>query len=349
MTARRREPASPPPACGLTVFGGEPDELALFETLAPARGVAVTIAGGPAEATVRSLPRNRYVSVDHRTEVSSRTLGMLARAGVEHLTTRSIGLDHVDLAAAAAHGIMVENVAYAPDGVADFTVMLILMALRHASSVLRSATGHDFRLPAVRGRDLRDLTVGVVGVGSIGGAVVERLQGFGCRVLAHREPARTGPGAEFVGLPQLLRRSDVVTLHVPLDASTHRLLGPREIGSMKRGAVLVNTGRGALVDTEALLTALESGHLGGAALDVVDGEAGIFYTDRRAHPFEHAALTRLLQRPDVIVTPHTAFHTARALHETVEQTLRKCRDFERSRTRVPTQDRVPLRRPVGGT
>ncbi len=335
---------------GITVYGCEPDEADLFDELSPHFGISPTITSDAAsESTVVSVPRNRCVSVGHKSEISRRVLRAMQDAGTEHLSTRSIGFDHIDVAAAAEMGITVENVVYAPDGVADFTVMLILMAVRDVQEVVNAADRHDFRLARVRGRELRDLTVGVLGVGNIGHAVVSRLHGFGCRVLActnRRHP--TAGAAELVSLPHLLGESDVVTLHLPLTDDTHHIIGHRQIAAMKRDALLVNTGRGALVDTDALVDALERGRLGGAALDVLEGEEGIFYVDRTTTPHDHRGLQRLQQLPNVIVTPHTAYYTRRALHDTVEQTLVDCLRFERNGTSEPIHDRGPLRRLLGG-
>jgi len=304
---------------GITVYGCEPDEADLFHELGPQFGVVPTITGDAvSEASVISVPGNRCVSVGHKSEIPRTALRALREAGVEHLSTRSIGVNHIDLCAAAHLGITVENAAYAPDGVADYTLMLILMAIRNAKAIVSSANDYDFRLRSARGKDLCDLTVGVVGVGSIGTAVIARLHGFGCRVLT----------SDGVSLDELLFESDVVTLHLPLNAQTHRLIGRREIATMKPGAYLVNTGRGALVDTDALVVALEDGTLSGAALDVLEGEEGLFYFDCRNRTIDHRLLLRLQRLPNVIITPHTAYYTRRALHDTVEQTLIKCRQFE---------------------
>ena len=312
---------------GITIYGCGQDEAALFREMAPRFGVMPTVTeAAVSEANVELAAGNRCISVGHKTQVTNPTLLALSRVGVSYVSTRSIGHDHIDLAYAASVGISVENVAYSPDGVADYTVMSMLMAVRDAKAVVRRADVHDYRLSDVRGKELRDLTVGVVGTGRIGAAVVDRLWGFGCRVLAYDSRPKTA--ADYVPLDELLRRSDVVTLHVPLNADTHHLLDRRRIERMKHGAFVVNTGRGSLLDTEALVAALESGRLGGAALDVLEGEEGVFYADRRDRPIESRSLLRLQEMPNVFVSPHTAYYTDRALRDTVENSIVNCLTFE---------------------
>ena len=319
-------PAAPAP--GVTAYDCGPGEAAAFRAVAARHGVQATVTGAAVSEATASLARgSRCVSVSHRTPVTAATLAALGRVGVEYLSTRSIGRDHVDLAAAARLGIRVGTVEYSPDGVADFTVMLVLVALRRAVSIVRRTDLRDYRLGEAPGRELRDLTVGVVGTGRIGSAVIDRLRGFGCRVLACDESARGRAAATYVGLDELLRRSDVVTLHVPLDERTHHLLDARRIALLPDGAVVVNTARGALVDTAALLAALEGDRLGGAALDVLEGEEGVFYADLRGRPVPNEALVRLQRRPDVFLSPHTAFHTDRALADMVENSLLGCLAF----------------------
>jgi D-specific alpha-keto acid dehydrogenase len=199
--------------------------------------------------------------------------------------------------------------------------------VRNAKSIIRRAAAHDYRLNDVRGRELRDLTVGVVGTGRIGAAVVDRLRGFGCRILAYDSRVKTA--VDYVPLEELLQQSDIVTLHTPLNADTHHLLNRRRIAQMKRGAFIVNTGRGPLLDTEALVSELESGRLGGAALDVLEGEEGIFYADCRNKPIESKQLLRLQELPNVLISPHTAYYTDRALSDTVENSVINCLNFER--------------------
>jgi D-specific alpha-keto acid dehydrogenase len=311
---------------GITVFGCEKDEAEVFHELSPRFGVVPSITSAPvAECPAIPACGNRCISVGHKSAIAESSLIALRKAGVKYISTRSIGYDHIDTEAARRMGITVGNAVYSPDGVADYTLMLILMAIRNAKSIVCAAEKYDFRPAAVRGKELRDMTVGVVGTGRIGGAVIERLQGFGCRVLAHNRDAGAAP------LPELLENSDIVTLHTPLTADTRHIIGRSQMAIMKRSAFLVNTGRGALVDTDALIKALESGRLGGAALDVVEGEAGLFYFDCSQKPIGNQFLRKLQNRANVIITPHTAYYTGRALYETVEKTILNCLDFERSR------------------
>jgi D-specific alpha-keto acid dehydrogenase len=315
------------PTTGITIFGCEQDEAVLFRELAPRFGVMPTItAAAVSEANVELASGNRCISVGHKTQITNATLLSLSRAGVRYISTRSIGYNHINLRYAESVGILVENVAYSPDSVADYTLMLMLMAVRQAKSTIRRTEVHDYRLNEVRGKELRDLTIGVIGTGRIGAAVMDRLRGFGCRVLAY--DSRPMTSADYVPLDELLQQSDVVTLHTPLNADTHHLLNRQRIKQMKHGAFIVNTGRGALLDTEALIPALESGRLGGAALDVLEGEEGIFYADRRNERIESKPLLRLHELPNVLISPHTAYYTDHSLSDTVENSITNCLKFE---------------------
>jgi D-specific alpha-keto acid dehydrogenase len=310
----------------MTIYGCGQDEAALFREMAPRFGLRPTITeAAVSEANTELAIGNRCISVGHKTQITNPTLLALSRVGVAYLSTRSIGCNHIDVAYAERVGISVENVSYSPDSVADYTLMLMLMAVRHAMSVFRRADIHDYRLNDVRGKELRDLTVGVIGTGRIGAAVIDRLGGFGCRILAYDRSPKTA--ADYVPLDDLLRQSDIVTLHTPLTADTHHLLDRRRIGQLKHGAYIVNTGRGALIDTEALISALERGSLGGAALDVLEGEEGIFYADCRGKHIDSPHLLRLQQMPNVVISPHTAFYTDHALRDTVETSIVNCLTF----------------------
>ncbi|WP_282792027.1 D-isomer specific 2-hydroxyacid dehydrogenase family protein [Streptomyces sp. CC224B] len=331
----------------------------MFRELAPRFGVVPTLTkAAVSEATIDLAVGNRCISVGHKAHVTRATLLALSRAGVKYLSTRSVGCDHIDVRFANSVGISVGNVTYSPDSVADYTLMLMLMAVRHAKATIRRVDAHDYRLSERRGKELRDLTVGVVGTGRIGTAVIDRLRGFGCRVLAYDNRPKASVGhtptapvghtptaavghaptasVEYVPIDALFRHSDVVTLHIPLTAETRHLVDRRRIEQMTHGAFIVNTGRGPLIDTEALLPALESGRLGGAALDVLDGEEGIFYTDCRNKPIENRSLLRLHELPNVVISPHVAYYTDHALSDTVRNSLINCLDFESGKTWTAT-------------
>ncbi len=299
----------------------------MFRELAPRFGVVPTITeAAVSEANIELSFGNRCISVGHKTQIANSALLALSKAGVTYISTRSIGYNHIDVEYAESLGISVENVAYSPDSVADYTLMLMLMAVRNAKSTVRRADMHDYRLNDVRGKELRDLTIGVIGTGRIGTAVVDRLRGFGCRILAHDNLPKIA--ADYLPLDELLQLSDIVTLHAPLNADTHHLLNRQRIEQMKHGAFIINTGRGPLLDTEALVPALESGRLGGAALDVLEGEEGIFYADCRNKPIESKQLLRLQKLSNVLISPHTAYYTDHALSDTVENSITNCLKFE---------------------
>jgi D-specific alpha-keto acid dehydrogenase len=312
---------------GITFYGCGPDEAAWFREAAPRYEVVPTITDAAlSEATIHLCTGNRCVSVGHKSEISGSVLLALRRNGVRYISTRSAGYNHIDLQSAEAMNICVENVEYSPDSVADFTLMLILMVIRNVKTTIGRVQANDYRLPDQRGRELRDMTIGVVGTGRIGSAVIERLRGFGGRVLAYdRCPKMTE--ATYVSLEVLLQESDVVTLHTPLTGGTHHLLNRERIDQIRPGGFVVNTGRGSLIDTEALLCALGRGRLGGAALDVVEGEEGLFYFDHSQSQMEGSVLQGLQRLPNVLITPHTAYYTDHALNDVVENTLVNCLQF----------------------
>jgi D-specific alpha-keto acid dehydrogenase len=309
------------------MYGCGRDEAVLFREMAARFGVTPTLTeAAVSEANIDLAAGNRCISVGHKARITPSTLRALSLAGVTYISTRSIGCNHIDVDYARSVGISVEAVAYSPDSVADYTLMLMLMAVRNAKAMLRRADVHDYTLNDVRGKELRDLAVGVIGTGRIGAAVIDRLRGFGCRIWAY--DTRPSTTADYVPLDELLRLSDIVTLHTPLTPETLHLLDRRRIERMKAGAYVVNTGRGSLLDTKALLLALESGRLGGAALDVLEGEEGIFYADCRDAPIANGLLLRLQELPNVIISPHMAYYTDHALRDMVENSIINCLSFE---------------------
>lgn len=251
--------------------------------------------------------------------------------GIRAIATRSIGYDHIDVEHARSLGMRLAHAAYPPEGVADYTIMLMLMALRRAKFVFRQAAAQDFGLEGKLGRSLASCTVGVVGTGAIGSCVIRELAGFGCRILACDPYPRDDVCnlAEYVELDELLARADIVTLHAPGLPENRHMIGARELGLMHEGAILVNAARGMLVDTAALVDAIESGHLGGAALDTIEHESNLYYRDASREVLPNRDRAVLMALPNVIVSPHMAFYTAEDVEHMVRSTTEALLAFSR--------------------
>jgi D-lactate dehydrogenase len=263
----------------------------------------------------------------------------LAQTGVRLLALRSAGYNHVDLEAAAAAGLRVVRVPeYSPYAVAEHAVALILSLNRKIHRAFGRVRDANFSLEGLVGFDLHGKTVGVVGTGRIGVVFVRILRGFGCRILAHDlapAPELAGdPGVQYTDLPMLYRESDILSLHVPLTPATRHLIDAQALGAMKPGVYLINTSRGALIDTPALVAALKQGHVGAAGLDVYEEEAGIFFSDLSDQVLQDDVLARLLTFPNVLVTAHQGFLTREALAEIADTTLASVAAFERGEALV---------------
>ncbi len=257
------------------------------------------------------------------TPITAEILDRLSELGVRMVCTRTIGYNHIDLAHAKEVGIAVSHISYSIDGVAEYTVMMILAAIRRLKEIQANNAVNDFRLEGLMGRQLRDLTVGIVGAGSAGKAVLRDLSGFGCRlVYSNRSPS---PEADRYGrrvsLDELLAESDVVSLHLEHNEQTHHIMGDEAFSRMKEGAFFVNTARGPLVDTGALIRALRSGRLAGAALDVIEDELQYYYNDCRERDMSGHLMEELRSMPNVMVTHHMAFYYDRAISDMVRNSF----------------------------
>lgn len=261
-------------------------------------------------------------------------LEALAAGGTRMVALRSAGFNNVDLAAASDLGIGVGRVpAYSPDAVAEYTVGLILALNRKIHRAYARVREGNFALDGLLGFDLKGRTAGIVGTGKIGIAVARILAGFGCRVIAY-DPAPSSAlasiGAEAVGLEHLLAEADIVSLHCPLTPATRHMIDGAALARMKRGVMLINTGRGALVDTAALIEGLKSGVIGYLGLDVYDEESELFFEDLSDQILRDDVFARLLTFPNVIVTGHQAFFTAEALSAIAATTIENLSTFERT-------------------
>lgn len=255
----------------------------------------------------------------------------LAEKGVRLIAMRCAGFNNVDLRAAADVGVTVARVpAYSPHAVAEHTVGLMLALNRRLYKSYNRVREGNFALDGLLGFDFHGRTVGVVGTGRIGAIVTRIMIGFGCRVLAYdvvENPAVVTWGASYVPLDVLLSESDVVTLHCPLMPNTYHLIDPNALSKMKCGVMLINTSRGALVDTRAVIGALKSGQVGSLAMDVYEEEADLFFEDLSNRVIQDDVFSRMLTFPNVLVTGHQAFFTREALAAIADYTLGNIRAF----------------------
>jgi len=267
------------------------------------------------------------------------------------IATRSTGFDHINAPDAASRGIPVCNVpTYGENTVAEHTFALILALSRNLHKAYVRTVAGNFSLDGLRGFDLKGKTLGVVGVGHVGEYVMRIARGFGMHLLAY-DPVQDMTKADhfdftYTTLEDLLGRSDIVTLHAPAEAGTRHLIGAHNIGQFKRGALLINTARGELVDTEALLCALDAGLLSGAGLDVLEGEA-VFSEEKQLllnpnaseESLKQALRNRsLLQRPDMVITPHIAFDSAEAVERILDTTVVNIQAFRKGKPQNRVHD-----------
>ncbi len=258
-------------------------------------------------------------------DLSAPVLEHLAAGGTRLIALRSAGYNHVDLPAAKKLGLSVVRVpAYSPHAVAEHAVALILALNRHLHRAYNRTRDGDFSLHGLTGFDLVGKTVGIVGTGQIGATFARIMAGFGCSLLAYDpypNPQVQALGARYLELPELLAKAQIISLHCPLTAQSKHLINAASLAQMQPGAMLINTGRGALVDTPALIEALKSGQLGYLGLDVYEEEAQLFFEDRSDRPLQDDVLARLLTFPNVIITAHQAFLTHEALGAIAQTTL----------------------------
>lgn len=266
-------------------------------------------------------------------QLDAPVLTALAQQGVQLIALRCAGFNHVDLAQAHKLGLTVTRVpAYSPHAVAEHTVGLILALNRHLHRAYARVREGNFSLEGLLGFDLYQRCVGVVGTGKIGAVVAQIMRGFGCRVLAYDpcpHAACQALGVQYVSLAELFAASDVITLHVPLTPETHYLINAQALRQMKPGVMLINTSRGALIDTRAAITALKSGKIGHLGLDVYEEEGELFFEDLSNRMIHDDVFTRLLTFPNVIITGHQGFFTAEALTNIADITLANITAFER--------------------
>lgn len=316
-------------------YGVRQDEEALFDCWAKEYGIQAELLPEVLTAKNLHLAKGfRYISFLNEDELHRKHLAVLKSYGVRLLSSRIVGLDNVDLPAAKDFGLAVSHVpAYSPHSVSEFTLLSALALLRNYRAVtLRNVHG-DFRMETLIGREIRNMVVGVIGAGRIGSLTVKHFAGFNPKKILINDPLPKEELKEFGEYAEketIYREADIIAYHVPLKEDTKHLINAQTIAQMKAGVLIINPARGGIMDASALLEGLNSGLVGGAALDVYELETGYFRFDWSNTPIPDAVLRGLLSHPRCLVSPHIAFYTDEAVSNMVSICLSNVKTFEAS-------------------
>jgi len=274
-------------------------------------------------SSVHYAAGHQVVIVFTNDDLSCSIIANLAKLGVRYILTRSSGIDHIDLKAAEKQNIAVRNIAgYSPYAVAEHALMLALALDRHLTRSLSKTRDYDFTLDGLTGFNIHGKTVGVIGLGHIGKVTAGIFQALGCNVISYdTDPDQDCPGVNQVSLNYLYENSDIISLHAPLNEHTRYMINHETIGQMKSGVMLINTARGALVNTAELITALDAGKIGYYGADVYEFEDGIFFEDHESDQVRDAMLSKLMNHDQALITPHQAFLTIEALEDIARQSI----------------------------
>ena len=279
------------------------------------------------EDTVSLAADCEAVCVFVNDDVNAKVIDKLYESGVKLIALRSAGYNNVDVRAAFGKIHVVHVPAYSPYAVAEHAAALLLTSIRRIHKAYNRTRDYNFSLNGLTGFDLHGKTVGVIGTGRIGRIFIDICRGFSMKVIAYDRFPAPDSGIEYVTLDELFERSDIISLHCPLTDETRHLVNAASISKMKKGVVIVNTSRGALIDAEALLEGIKDRRIGAACLDVYEEEADVFFEDRSGHILNDELLSRLISMPNVIVTSHQAFLTEEALHNIAETTVNNILSF----------------------
>ena len=284
------------------------------------------------EATTALANGFNAVCVFVNDQLTARTLESLSSGGVTTVALRCAGFNNVDLVAAATLGIRVVRVpAYSPHAVAEHTAALVLTLNRKIHRAYNRVRDGNFALAGLLGFDLHGRTVGLIGTGKIGANFARIMHGFGCRLLGFDQFENSeclDLGMRYVTLKDVFSQSDIISLHCPLTPETHHLIGDEAISCMKRGVMIVNSSRGAVIDTRAVIDGLKSGQIGHLGIDVYEEEADVFFEDLSSQVIPDDTLSRLLTFPNVVVTGHQGFFTEDAIRSIAETTLQNLTELE---------------------
>ncbi|MCU0958744.1 MAG: 2-hydroxyacid dehydrogenase [Pirellulaceae bacterium] len=316
----------------VTVFDTKARDVEFLDAANAGRCVFHYVRAALSRDTAHAATNSKVVCVFVNDECSADVLEQLAALGVELIALRCAGFNHVDMDACRRLNLDVVRVpAYSPYAVAEFTVALMMTLNRRLHHAYQRNRSGNFVLDGLMGFDMHGKIAGVIGTGQIGRCTIDILRGFGCRILAvDKYPDKqllACPDVQYVDQDVLLRESDIVTLHVPLFPETYHLINQGAIERMKPGVMLINTSRGGLVDTRALIAGLKSGKIGSAGLDVYEEEAGIFFHDMSDKVLTDDVLARLMTFNNVVVTSHQAFLTREAMANIADTTLANIAEY----------------------
>jgi D-lactate dehydrogenase len=319
----------------ILAFGVQADEQPLIERAFQGRAEVRCLDVFLNEDTAPIAAGHEIVSTSVNADLGAGVLEILAAGGTRMVAQRSTGFNNIDLTAAERLGLTVARVSYySPYSVAEFAWALAMAVNRRIVRASTRTRDFDFRLHGLMGRDMHGRTAGVLGTGKIGEAFTYIAHGFGMRLLGWdvtENPACRELGMKYVSKEELLAESDLVTLHVPLMPETRHLIDAAALKSMRDDAILVNSSRGGLVDTAALVGELRAGRFTGVGLDVYEAEAGLFFLDKSLEAIEDDTLARLLTFPNVLVTSHQAYYTEDAVGEIVDATVQNVLDYREGR------------------
>lgn len=266
-------------------------------------------------------------------DASGEVLKLLKDQGVRYLIARCAGVDQIDLSVAKELGIKVANVPeYSPYSIAEHSVAMMLALNRKLVPADKKVKDYDFRLDDLVGFDMNEKKVGIIGLGKIGGVVAKILHGFGCRILAYdpdvNDEYMKKYGVHYCSIETLCVESDIITIHAPLNTHTKYMINKKTLELMKKGVMIINTGRGAIIDTNDLIEALKSGHVGAAGLDVYEKEKGLFFFDHSHDIPQDDLFARLLTFKNVLITGHQAFLTETALTNIADSAMESIQSWE---------------------
>ena len=319
----------------IAVFEKRPYEEKIINEFQKQTGVEIVSTDEILDDKTISLCKNAdAITTLGFSKLDKELLDKIKSYGVKYISTRTIGYNHYDLDYAKKIGFKVCNVTYAPNGVADFTIMLMLLTIRKYKPAMWRQNVNDYTLNGLMGKEMRHMTVGVIGTGRIGYTVIKNLSGFGCKILAYDKYQNNSVKefAEYVDFDKLLKESDIITIHVPLTPENKEIINKKSISKMKDGVIIVNTARSELTNIQDLIEGIETQKIGALALDVFDNEDEIYHHYFSTDIIKNRDMAYLRQFPNVILTQHMAFFTDSAVNEMIINSLNNLLDFYNTRT-----------------